>query len=50
MEENVNKERQKVLLPGMHMVLEIAHIYNAKRILVSKTGIREGFLLYCLEN
>lgn len=50
MEDNVNKERQKVLLPGMHMVLEIAHIYNAKEILVSKTGIREGFLLHCLEN
>ena len=48
MQENVNKERQHVLLPGMHMVLEIAHIFNSKEILVSKTGIREGFLLHCL--
>ena len=50
MQENVNKERQHVLLPGMHMVLEIAHIFNSKEILVSKTGIREGFLLNCLNN
>lgn len=44
MKANVDPSRQPVFLPGLHMILEIAKIYQAKRILISKTGIREGFL------
>ena len=44
MKANVDPSRQPVFLPGLHMILEIARIYQAKRILISKTGIREGFL------
>lgn len=44
MKANVDPSRQPVFLPGLHMILEIARIYRAKRILISKTGIREGFL------
>lgn len=44
MQANVGESRQKVFLPGLHMVLEIARIYQAESILISSTGIREGFL------
>ena len=50
MQANVKKKRQPVFLPGLHMILEICRIYEAERILISKTNIREGFLLHCLEN
>ena len=49
MKANVDPSRQLVFLPGLHMILEIARIYHAKRILISKTGIREGFLQIRLE-
>ena len=49
MKANVDPSRQPVFLPGLHMILEIARIYHAKRILISKTGIREGFLKIRLE-
>ena len=49
MKANVDPSRQPVFLPGLHMILEIARIYHAKRILISKTGIREGFLQIRLE-
>ena len=49
MKANVDPSRQPVFLPGLHMILEIARIYQAKRILISKTGIREGFLQIRLE-
>lgn len=50
LKKNVDEARQKVLLPGMHMVLEIAKAFKAKEILVSKTGLREGFLLHSTNN
>lgn len=46
---NVKKSRQPLFLPGVHMILEIAGIYQAETILISKTNIREGFLLHCLQ-
>ena len=49
MKANVDPSRQPVFLPGLHMILEIARIYHAKLILISKTGIREGFLQIRLE-
>lgn len=49
MKANVDPSRQPVFLPGLHMILEIARIYHAKHILISKTGIREGFLQIRLE-
>ena len=50
MKANVDPSRQPVFLPGLHMILEIARIYQAKRIRISKTGIREGFLKIRLES
>lgn len=47
---NVKKKRRPVFLPGVHMILEICRIFEAERILISNTNIREGFLLHCLEN
>lgn len=46
---NVKKSRQPLFLPGVHMILEIADIYEAETILISRTNIREGFLLHCLQ-
>ena len=40
----VNPARQPVLLPGMHMILEILDVYKAETVILSETGIREGFL------
>ena len=37
--------RIPVLLPGMHMLMEIMRIYEAEELIVSDTGIREGFLM-----
>lgn len=48
MQENVKTSRQPVFLPGLHMILEICRIYQAETILVSESGIREGFLQECL--
>ena len=47
---NVKKSRQPLFLPGVHMILEIADIYQAETIFISKTNIREGFLLHCLKD
>lgn len=41
----VNASRQPVFLPGLHMILEILSVYEAKTVLYSPNGIREGFLL-----
>ncbi|MCR5794882.1 MAG: hypothetical protein K6G61_06010 [Solobacterium sp.] len=41
----VNKDRIPVFLPGVHMIIEICRFYEAELILVSQTGIREGFML-----
>ncbi len=49
MKQCVKKKRQPVFLPGLHMILEICRIYEAERIFISPTNIREGFLLHCLE-
>lgn len=48
MHENVKESRWPVFLPGMHMILEICNIFKAETILVSESGIREGFLQECL--
>ena len=49
MKKTVKKSRQPVFLPGVHMIIEIADIYQAERIHISKTNIREGFLMHCIE-
>ncbi len=49
MQKCLNRDRISVLLPGLHMILEICYAFNAKEIMISKTGIREGFLLHQLE-
>ncbi len=43
--KTVDPGRQPVFLSGLHMILEIARIMEAEEILISATGIREGFLL-----
>ncbi|MCI6515139.1 MAG: hypothetical protein MR445_07840 [Erysipelotrichaceae bacterium] len=48
MKKVVDKARIPVFLPGVHMILEIADIYEATTIVVSPTGIREGFLMSVL--
>ncbi len=45
MKEKVDASRQKVFLPGLHMILEICAVYGAKTIIFSPSGIREGFLM-----
>ena len=50
MKKVVDPARQKVFLPGIHMILEIADVYGAKTIYISDTGIREGFLLARIKN
>ena len=45
LQRTVNPDRIPVFLPGVHMIIEICRFYEAGHILVSKTGIREGFLL-----
>lgn len=49
MHENVKESRWPVFLPGMHMILEICRTFHAETILVSESGIREGFLQECLK-
>lgn len=49
MHENVKESRWPVFLPGMHMILEICRVFQADTILVSESGIREGFLEKCLQ-
>lgn len=43
--ETVAASRHDVFLPGLHMILEIANIFQADKINISTTGIREGYLL-----
>lgn len=50
MQRTVKKARQPVFLPGLHMILEIADIFAAEMILISRTNIREGFLLHCMSS
>ncbi|MGM9941640.1 MAG: hypothetical protein ACI32N_06580 [Bulleidia sp.] len=50
MEKVVDQARIPVFLPGVHMILEIARIYQSESILISPTGIREGFLMHMLES
>ena len=45
MKETVEPSRIPVLLPGIHMILEICAVFEAEEILISDTGIREGFLM-----
>lgn len=40
----VEPTRAAILLFGMHMILEICAVFEAKEVLISETGIREGFL------
>lgn len=49
MHDNVKASRQPVFLPGIHMILEICRVFQAETILVSDSGIREGFLQECLK-
>jgi exopolyphosphatase/guanosine-5'-triphosphate,3'-diphosphate pyrophosphatase len=49
MHENVKDSRWPFFLPGMHMILEICSVFHADTILVSESGIREGFLQECLK-
>lgn len=49
MHEHVKTSRQPVFLPGVHMILEICRVFQAEKILVSDSGIREGFLQECLK-
>ena len=49
MKKVVDKARIPVFLPGVHMILEIARIFEAETIVVSPTGIREGFLMSVLQ-
>ena len=41
----IEPTRAAILLFGMHMIMEICAVFEAKTILISDTGIREGFLL-----
>ena len=41
----IEPTRAAILLFGMHMIMEICAVFEAKKILISDTGIREGFLL-----
>ena len=45
LEKLVDPDRQPLFLPGVHMILEIANLFDAEIIRVSDTGVREGFLL-----
>ena len=49
MKKVVDKARIPVFLPGVHMILEIARIFEAETIVVFPTGIREGFLMSVLQ-
>lgn len=40
----VEPTRAAILLFGMHMILEICAVFEAKEVLICETGIREGFL------
>jgi exopolyphosphatase/guanosine-5'-triphosphate,3'-diphosphate pyrophosphatase len=46
--QTVEPSRIPVLLPGMHMILEICDVFNTEEIMISDTGIREGFLMACI--
>ena len=48
MRASVDPARVPVFLPGIHMILEICAMFETETILVSDTGIREGFLLDCI--
>lgn len=50
MEKVVDQARIPVFLPGVHMILEIARIFASTTIVISPTGIREGFLMSMLES
>ena len=50
MRRTVEPSRIPVLLPGMHMILEICDVFNTEEIMISDTGIREGFLMACIRN
>ena len=50
MEETVSPSRIPVFLPGIHMILAIAEAFRAEEIVISPTGIREGFLLKMLKS
>lgn len=45
MHEVVSKGRWEVFLPGLNMVLGIAHLYHAETIRISSGCVREGFLM-----
>lgn len=45
MHNNVKKSRWPLILPGMHMILEIINAFQAEHIKISPTNIREGYLL-----
>lgn len=48
MRATVDPARVPVFLPGIHMILEICAMFETQTILISDTGIREGFLLDCI--
>lgn len=48
MQRCVDISRQPVFLPGIHMILEICTAFDTDTILISSTGIREGFLQMCI--
>ncbi|NCB34141.1 MAG: hypothetical protein EOM64_09760 [Erysipelotrichia bacterium] len=45
MNKLVDPARHGLLLPGIHMILEIADQFQASMIRISATGVREGYLL-----
>jgi len=49
MQQHVRESRQSVFLPGVHMILEICALFSAQKILISDSGIREGFLQMCID-
>ena len=46
----VDPSRVPVFLPGIHMILEICDFFEAETVLISDTGIREGFLMERIRN
>lgn len=46
----VDPSRIPVFLPGIHMILEICRCFGAETVLISDTGIREGFLMERIRN
>jgi exopolyphosphatase/pppGpp-phosphohydrolase len=42
---DIKPERAQILLPGIKMLQAIVEFYQAPRVLVTRTGIREGVII-----